>query len=68
MVGLPEDAIDAGEVEELVGRCGSFLLIQGDTVYFVHQSAKDFLRSVECLKRMLPGGIEDGHRLLAKDV
>ncbi|KAF5497212.1 Vegetative incompatibility protein HET-E-1 [Colletotrichum siamense] len=30
-------------LREIVGECGSFLTIQEDTVYFIHQSAKDFL-------------------------
>ncbi|KAL7935868.1 hypothetical protein V8C35DRAFT_321354 [Trichoderma chlorosporum] len=29
--------------EQLLGLCGSFLVLQDQTVYFVHQSAKDFL-------------------------
>jgi hypothetical protein len=31
------------DIEELVALCGSFLTIRGDVVYFVHQSAKDYL-------------------------
>ncbi|ORY01187.1 heterokaryon incompatibility protein-domain-containing protein [Clohesyomyces aquaticus] len=30
-------------LREIIGLCGSFLSIRGDTIYFVHQSAKDFL-------------------------
>ncbi|WPJ64265.1 hypothetical protein SMAC4_13771 [Sordaria macrospora] len=30
-------------LEELIGLCGSFLTLRDQTVYFVHQSAKDFL-------------------------
>jgi hypothetical protein len=33
------------EVVEIISLCGSFLTIRNDTVYFVHQSAKDFLLS-----------------------
>ena len=32
-----------GLLEELVKQCGSFLTIRESTVYFVHQSAKDFV-------------------------
>ena len=32
-----------GDVEELVGLCGSFLTVRKETVYWVHQSAKDYL-------------------------
>ncbi|KAH9210932.1 hypothetical protein DL95DRAFT_306965 [Leptodontidium sp. 2 PMI_412] len=39
-----EDFVDDLEsVREIIGLCGSFLTLREDTVYFVHQSAKDFL-------------------------
>jgi hypothetical protein len=38
-----EDLDDLDSVREIVGFCGSFLTLREDTVYFVHQSAKDFL-------------------------
>ncbi|KAH3938657.1 hypothetical protein HBH98_243200 [Parastagonospora nodorum] len=34
---------DLESVREIVSLCGSFLTLRDDTVYFVHQSAKDFL-------------------------
>ncbi|CAJ2505653.1 Uu.00g130470.m01.CDS01 [Anthostomella pinea] len=34
---------DAESLKEIVSLCGSFLTIREDIVYFVHQSAKDFL-------------------------
>ena len=34
---------DPSDLEELVGLCGSFITIRKETVYFVHQSAKDYL-------------------------
>jgi hypothetical protein len=40
----PEDlSEDIEDLEQIVGQCGSFLTIRERTVYFVHQSAKDFL-------------------------
>ena len=33
---------DLRSINELVELCGSFLTVRGDTVYFVHQSAKDY--------------------------
>jgi hypothetical protein len=40
----PEDlSEDIEDLEQTVGQCGSFLTIRESTVYFVHQSAKDFL-------------------------
>ncbi|KAH6724958.1 hypothetical protein BKA61DRAFT_537037 [Leptodontidium sp. MPI-SDFR-AT-0119] len=39
-----EDFVDDLEsVREIISLCGSFLTLREDTVYFVHQSAKDFL-------------------------
>jgi len=58
--------IPENDAEELVGLCGSFLSIQDKTVYFVHQSAKDFLHLGEGLKIILPQGIEDGHRQMVE--
>ena len=44
LVGSLEDFVDDWEsVREVIGLCGSFLTLQEDTVYFVHQSAQDFL-------------------------
>jgi hypothetical protein len=40
---LLEDVTDEAEVREIIGLCGSFLTLRGETVYFVHQSAQDFL-------------------------
>ncbi|KAL5372064.1 hypothetical protein DPSP01_013774 [Paraphaeosphaeria sporulosa] len=38
-----EDLDDLESVREIVSLCGSFLTLREDVVYFVHQSAKDFL-------------------------
>ncbi|KAF4986731.1 hypothetical protein FGRMN_10696 [Fusarium graminum] len=37
--------LDLSQLQGVVGLCGSFLLIQNDVVYFMHQSAVDFLRN-----------------------
>ncbi|KAH6702780.1 WD40-repeat-containing domain protein [Leptodontidium sp. MPI-SDFR-AT-0119] len=43
-LNCPEDlSEDIEDLEQTVGQCGSFLTIRESTVYFVHQSAKDFL-------------------------
>ncbi|RAH79241.1 hypothetical protein BO86DRAFT_421007 [Aspergillus japonicus CBS 114.51] len=34
---------DSRMIEQIIKLCGSFLSIREDTIYFVHQSAKDFL-------------------------
>jgi hypothetical protein len=56
-----------GEVEtlELVVRCcGSFLNLREGTIYFVHQSARDFLHNneKEAFRLIFPGGIESLRR------
>ncbi|KAK4205936.1 heterokaryon incompatibility protein-domain-containing protein, partial [Rhypophila decipiens] len=45
LVELPDDIFDNPEyLEELIKLCGSFLSLREQTIYFVHQSAKDFLQ------------------------
>ncbi|PIG80494.1 hypothetical protein AARAC_001670 [Aspergillus arachidicola] len=40
-VDIPGD--DARALEDLVGLCGSFLSVQENTIFLIHQSAKDFI-------------------------
>ncbi|KAK4173428.1 hypothetical protein QBC36DRAFT_194689 [Triangularia setosa] len=71
---LDEVSDDPESLEEIVKLCGSFLIIRERTVYFVHQSAKDFLlgkassnashkapneASQAAFKLVFPAGIED---------
>ena len=58
-----EDLDDLESVREIIGFCGSFLTLREDTVYFVHQSAKDFLFAKAYNKAFLDG-IEDVHRAI----
>ncbi|KAJ5100119.1 Vegetative incompatibility protein HET-E-1 [Penicillium argentinense] len=42
--GLPDKiAGSAKNIETIVKRSGSFLTVRGETIYFVHQSARDYL-------------------------
>jgi hypothetical protein len=44
IAGLPDELSDDLQLlEELVELCGSFLIIREGIIYFVHQSAKDYL-------------------------
>nr|CAL30201.1 HNWD3 [Podospora anserina] len=44
LVRMPDGiSDDRRSLEEIISLCGSFLTIREQTVYFVHQSAKDFL-------------------------
>ena len=38
-----EGITDDLELQEIISLCGSFLTLRERTVYFMHQSAKDFL-------------------------
>ncbi|KAH8129977.1 WD40 repeat-like protein [Trichoderma asperelloides] len=44
-VEILEDNNDFDELRDVIATCGSFLVLKDDVVYFVHQSAKDFLLS-----------------------
>ena len=55
-----EIAAEKESVVELVDMCGSFLTIQEESVYIVHQSANDFLRN-QGLKTIFPKGTNDVH-------
>jgi hypothetical protein len=61
---LEEFVDDLESVREIVSLCGSFLTLQEDTVYFVHQSAKDFLFA-KAYDEAFPHGIEDVHRMIS---
>ncbi|RTE82396.1 hypothetical protein BHE90_003097 [Fusarium euwallaceae] len=51
------------DLKDLIGDCGSFLTLQGDVVYFVHQSAQDFLVG-NGKDTIFPSGIQEQHGLL----
>jgi NACHT domain len=52
------------DMKELVALCGSFLIIRDDVVYFVHQSAKDYLNGAGG-SRIFPRGPLYEHKILA---
>jgi hypothetical protein len=54
---------DIESVRKIVSFCGSFLTLREDTVYFVHQSAKDFLFA-KGLDKVFPHGTGDAHRVI----
>ncbi|GKT48338.1 vegetative incompatibility protein HET-E-1 [Colletotrichum spaethianum] len=53
-------------LEEIVRSCGSFLTLREGTVYFVHQSAKDFLldEANKAFNQILPFGIAQQHHTI----
>ncbi|KAJ8063270.1 hypothetical protein OCU04_008501 [Sclerotinia nivalis] len=47
-------------LEEVIQHCGSFLVVRDQRIFFVHQSAKDFL-SQKAVKTIFPDGIGKVH-------
>ncbi|KAK3995703.1 hypothetical protein QBC44DRAFT_319239 [Cladorrhinum sp. PSN332] len=77
LVEMPDDVSDdSGSLEEIISLCGSFLTIREKTVYFVHQSAKDFLvgktsskLSQDASKWVFSSGIEEvNHAILLRSL
>jgi hypothetical protein len=60
---LSNSLMDIQEIGEVVGLCGLFLTIRGDTIYFVHQSAKDFL-ATDATRSMLPASPTEIHHAI----
>jgi hypothetical protein len=57
---LGDMADDLESLREIISLCGSFLTIRQGTIYFVHQSAKDFLFT-KAFDKIFPSGKEDVH-------
>jgi hypothetical protein len=60
---LDDVADDRESIREIIGFCGSLLTLRDNTVYFVHQSAKDFLMG-KASKDIFPAGIEETHQVI----
>ena len=59
-----KDFVDDFEsMREIGSLCGSFLTIRKDIVYFVHQSAKDFLFA-KAFNEIFPDGAEEAHHAI----
>jgi hypothetical protein len=43
LAGLEEESLSLEELETIINMCGSFLTIRDNYVYFIHQSANDYL-------------------------
>ncbi|SCO80868.1 related to vegetatible incompatibility protein HET-E-1 [Fusarium oxysporum] len=56
-----EDEYD--ELPQIIGCCGSFLTLRGNVIYFLHQSAKDFLLN-KASDQILPSGLAYQHELI----
>ncbi|KAK3352538.1 hypothetical protein B0T25DRAFT_606453 [Lasiosphaeria hispida] len=62
LVKLPDSITSYRErLEKLIAICGSFLVLREQSIYFVHQSAKDFLLAFGWV---FPQGTEDVHHII----
>lgn len=59
LVELPE-GLSQDDLEEIIGLCGSFLILRERTISFVHQSAKDFLLH-KAAHEVFPSGVRSVH-------
>ncbi|KIW24860.1 uncharacterized protein PV07_10547 [Cladophialophora immunda] len=57
---LEDMSEDPESLQEIIGLCGSFLTIRKDTIYFVHQSAKDYLL-LKASVEIFPSGKGESH-------
>ncbi|RDW65768.1 uncharacterized protein DSM5745_09507 [Aspergillus mulundensis] len=44
---LPQEFGEVAYLEEIVDHCGSFLTIRDGTIYFIHQSAREYVLSIQ---------------------
>ncbi|EGU74133.1 hypothetical protein FOXB_15357, partial [Fusarium oxysporum f. sp. conglutinans Fo5176] len=54
---------DQDDLEEIIRSCGSFLTLREGAIYFVHQSAKDFLLN-KASDQILPSGAAHQHHAI----
>jgi hypothetical protein len=58
-----QPSISSTKVRKSVEFCGSFLTIQNDYIYLIHQTAKDYL-SGRASSTLFPSGSADAHRAI----
>jgi hypothetical protein len=62
---LEDMSDDLDSLQEIIGLCGSFLTVREGTVYFVHQSARDYLLTdAEAVNKIFLSGIGDVHYVI----
>ncbi|RSL81247.1 hypothetical protein CEP52_017244 [Fusarium oligoseptatum] len=54
------EELDQDELKEIIKACGSFLTLREDVIYFVHQSARDYL-SEQAASTVFPSGRAVAH-------
>jgi hypothetical protein len=60
---LKDTADDLESLREIIGLCGSFLTVREGIIYFVHQSAKDYLFA-KSVHEIFPSGIGEAHYVI----
>lgn len=51
-------------LSEIIGYCGSFLTLSNQTIFFVHQSAQDFLLTEKIATQIFPFGRSEAHQTI----
>ncbi|KNB17626.1 hypothetical protein FOXG_21991 [Fusarium oxysporum f. sp. lycopersici 4287] len=57
------EEFDQDELKEIIGSCGSFLTLRKGVIYFVHQSAKEYLLD-KASNQIVPSGTTDQHHTI----
>lgn len=60
LIDIPDTISEHSYLEHVIGLCGSFLTLRDSTIYFIHQSAKDFLLE-KAADKIFPFGIKIEH-------
>ncbi|KIW99857.1 uncharacterized protein Z518_10785 [Rhinocladiella mackenziei CBS 650.93] len=60
--GLPLELLDSG-LSNLIEFCGSFITVRKGIIYFVHQSARDYLLS-DGAEGLFPTGFQEEHGII----
>jgi hypothetical protein len=63
-----DDIANDKERREIISLCGSFLILREDTIYFVHQSAKDFLLNYALTSIFPPGNVDVHFTILSRSL
>ncbi|RDW65601.1 hypothetical protein BP5796_10293 [Coleophoma crateriformis] len=67
--GLPEKfLVEFQQIEKVVRKCGQFLTIRDGIVYFIHQSAKDFLSQKETTFIFPDGSARMHYEVLSRSI
>jgi hypothetical protein len=60
---LEDTAVDLESLQEIISLCGSFLTVREGIIYFVHQSAQDYLFA-KAVHEIFPSGIGEAHYVI----